>query len=171
MSLILLRHTRPDVAEGVCYGRTDLLPAEDFVTVASAVIAGLPDVSRVVTSPLVRCARLAERIAAARDLDPETDPRIVEMDFGSWERTPWDAIPRDELNAWAADFHGARPHGGESVAMLAARVGAAADKDEILVSGSVLGAAGSTRFTLSEPRSVTLKGVREPVEVRSVDWR
>ena len=128
MSLILLRHTRPDVAEGVCYGRTDLPPADDFETAASAVIAGLPDVSRVVTSPLVRCARLAERIAAARDLDPETDPRIVEMDFGSWERTAWNAIPRDELDAWAADFHRARPHGGESVAMLAARVGAALDE-------------------------------------------
>jgi class 3 adenylate cyclase len=54
---------------------------------------------------------------------------------------------------------------------VAARVGAAADRDEILVSSSVLGAAGSTRFSLSEPRSVTLKGVREPVELRSVDWR
>ncbi len=31
--------------------------------------------------------------------------------------------------------------------------------------------AGPTRFRPSEPRSLTLKGVREPVEVRAVDWR
>lgn len=111
----------------MCYGRADLPPAADFETAASEVVAGLPEVSRVVTSPLARCARLAERIAAARGLDLEADPRIVEMDFGSWERRAWDSVPRDELDAWAADFHGARPHGGESVAMLAARVGAALD--------------------------------------------
>ena len=30
---------------------------------------------------------------------------------------------------------------------------------------------GSARFGLSDPRQLTLKGVEEPVEVRSVDWR
>lgn len=125
MSLILLRHTRPEVPEGVCYGRADLPLACGFDAAAEAILAGLPEVSRVVASPLSRCARLAERIARARDLDSETDARIAEMDFGSWEKLRWDAVPRAELDAWAADFHGARPHGGESVAMLAARVEAA----------------------------------------------
>ena len=54
---------------------------------------------------------------------------------------------------------------------VAARVGAAAAKDEILVTQAVLDGAGSIRFGLSEPRELTLKGVREPVEVRAVDWR
>jgi class 3 adenylate cyclase len=54
---------------------------------------------------------------------------------------------------------------------VAARVGAAAGKEEILVSGSALEAAGAIRFGLSEPRSMTLKGVREPAEVRTVEWR
>jgi class 3 adenylate cyclase len=54
---------------------------------------------------------------------------------------------------------------------IAARVGAAATKEEILVTPEVLSEAGSTRFSLSEPRTVTLKGVHEPVEVRSVEWR
>ena len=31
--------------------------------------------------------------------------------------------------------------------------------------------AGQTRFKVSEPRALTLKGVREPVEVRAIDWR
>jgi class 3 adenylate cyclase len=54
---------------------------------------------------------------------------------------------------------------------VAARVGAAASGQEILVFSDVLERAGQTRFKVSEPRALTLKGVREPVDVRSVDWR
>ena len=54
---------------------------------------------------------------------------------------------------------------------VAARVGAAADREEILVSSSVVDAAGHVRFVLSDPRSTQLKGVKEPVELRSVQWR
>jgi len=52
-----------------------------------------------------------------------------------------------------------------------ARVGAAATEEEILVSSSVVDGAGKVRFGLSEPRSVTLRGARDPVAIRSVEWR
>lgn len=118
MTLILVRHTRPLVADGVCYGMTDLDLAPTFDDEAARVVAALPPVERLVTSPLGRCRRLAERIGAAKSLVPVVDPRLREMDFGAWEGVPWSAIPRDELDAWAADFLHARPHGGESVHML-----------------------------------------------------
>ena len=54
---------------------------------------------------------------------------------------------------------------------VAARIGAAAAGEEILVSKAALTSINSSRFRLSEPRQLTLKGVEEPVEVRSVDWR
>jgi class 3 adenylate cyclase len=54
---------------------------------------------------------------------------------------------------------------------VAARIGAAASSEEILVSSATLAAARSSRYGLSEPRRVTLKGVADPIEVRSVDWR
>jgi class 3 adenylate cyclase len=54
---------------------------------------------------------------------------------------------------------------------LAARIGAAATSAEILVSSEALLEIGSTRFGLSDSRELTLKGIEEPVEVRSVDWR
>ena len=54
---------------------------------------------------------------------------------------------------------------------VAARVGAAAERDEILVSEAVLDASGPIRFPLSEARPLQLKGVKEPVAVRAVDWR
>ncbi len=54
---------------------------------------------------------------------------------------------------------------------VAARIGAAASGEEILVSDAAMSGIGAARFGLSEPRELTLKGVEEPVEVRSVDWR
>jgi class 3 adenylate cyclase len=61
-------------------------------------------------------------------------------------------------------------YGGRGV-HIAARVGGAASGQEILVTTEVLEQAGQTRFKVSEPRALTLKGVREPVEVRAIDWR
>ncbi|MEO1000762.1 MAG: histidine phosphatase family protein, partial [Pseudomonadota bacterium] len=125
MGLTLIRHTTPEVPPGTCYGQTDLDLKPGFAEEAEAVLAALPPAERLITSPLRRCARLAERIGAARGLLPVPEPRLMEMDFGRWEGVPWDRIPRAELDAWAADFDHARPHGGESVAIFAARVEAA----------------------------------------------
>jgi class 3 adenylate cyclase len=54
---------------------------------------------------------------------------------------------------------------------VAARIGAAARGDEVLASSATFDAAGSVRFGLSDPRELTLKGVKEPVQVRSVTWK
>ncbi|MEM8920521.1 MAG: histidine phosphatase family protein [Pseudomonadota bacterium] len=118
MALILMRHTTPDVAPGTCYGRTDLNVTANFETEAAAALTALPLIRRIATSPLLRCRKLAEFIGARRQLTVEQDHRLIEMDFGRWEGQAWSGIPRDELDAWAADFIHARPHGGENVAML-----------------------------------------------------
>ena len=127
MRLILVRHTRPSAPDNVCYGATDPDVAPTFDEEAALVLAALPAVERLVTSPLRRCVRLAERIGAAQGLAPAVDERLREMDFGRWEGLPWDAIDRVALDAWAADFLDARPHGGESVRMVSQRVGPALD--------------------------------------------
>jgi alpha-ribazole phosphatase len=79
----------------------------------------------VIASPLTRCRKLAAAIAAARGLPLKIDPRWREMSFGAWEGTAWDAIPRDALDAWAANFRHYADHGGESVFLLESRVRAA----------------------------------------------
>ena len=133
MALILARHTRPIGAEGLCYGVTDLAPGDELAADAAR-LAELSGIERIVTSPLARAARLAEAVAAATGLDLSTDARLTEMNFGAWEGRKWDAIPRAELDAWAADLLHARPHGGETVAEMAARTKAAlADCDGALV--------------------------------------
>ncbi len=125
MRLILIRHTRPAVTDDLCYGVKDVDVAATFEEEAARVVAALPAVERLVTSPLRRCTRLAERIGAARGLVPVVDERLGEMDFGRWQGLSWAVIERTELDAWAADFLDARPHGGESVRMVTERVGAA----------------------------------------------
>ena len=59
-----------------------------------------------------------------------------------------------------------RDYGGKGV-HAAARIGALAGAGEILASRDVIDAA-DLRFPVSEPRSITLKGVSEPVEVASI---
>ena len=69
-----------------------------------------------------------------------------------------------EATHHGSDYQGRGVH-------VAARIGAAATKEEILVSGTTLSEIGLTRFDLSDARALALKGVDEPVEVRSVNWR
>lgn len=109
MILHLIRHPRPLIAPGVCYGRLDV-EAENPLPIAERLRDELPPGLPVWSSPLQRCLRLA------RLLDPNarTDDRLAEMNFGDWEGMAWDAVPRAELDAWAADVGGYAPPGGES---------------------------------------------------------
>jgi class 3 adenylate cyclase len=62
-----------------------------------------------------------------------------------------------------------RDYGGKGVHM-AARIGAVAEGGEVLASEAALDGK-ATRFPISEARPVTLKGISQPVDVRSIDWR
>jgi alpha-ribazole phosphatase len=120
--VILLRHPRPRGGEGVCYGSTDLPVELPLAPSVAELSASLPTIERIVTSPLRRARAVAEPLAGLRRVPLHVDPRVRELDFGRWEGLDWDAVPRAELDAWASDLLHARPHGGESVAMLAVRV-------------------------------------------------
>ena len=60
-------------------------------------------------------------------------------------------------------------YGGQGV-HVAARIGAAASGGEILVSAETLDGVGGA-FRRSEPREEQLKGLEQPIEVVSIDWR
>ncbi len=122
MALILVRHTRPLVDHGVCYGRTDLGVAPSFPAEAQKVLERLAVPETLVSSPLRRCRALARHLAAAFGLEPTYDDRLRELDFGRWEGQRWNDIPRTERDAWARDLLHARPHGGETVQELVTRV-------------------------------------------------
>ena len=72
--------------------------------------------------------------------------------------TPASAFAKDE-----GDYGGQGVHA-------AARIGALAGAGEIVASADTL-AHGAVSYGVSEPRSAELKGISEPVEVVSIDWR
>ncbi len=118
MRLYLIRHPKPAIDTGVCYGRSDIGLAEDPIICAESLQALLPADAPLYSSPLRRCLELARALHE----QPVIDERLVEMDFGAWELQRWDDIPRDEIDAWAADPVGFTPPGGESATALRARV-------------------------------------------------
>jgi len=114
--LHLIRHPRPLVEPGICYGRLDVAGEHPEVA-AARLLRELPAGLRVYSSPLRRCRELAEHLQP----QPIIDARLAEMDFGDWEGRAWDDIPRAELDAWAADVAGYAPPGGESPRQLQRR--------------------------------------------------
>jgi class 3 adenylate cyclase len=81
--------------------------------------------------------------------------------FAPWVRI---GLHQAEATREGGDYSGQGVHA-------AARVGALAQKEEILVSSPLLGAAGPIPYPTSEPRTVSLKGISEPMRVQSIEWR
>ena len=122
MELYLIRHTTPDVEKGICYGQTDLTLAESFSAELDRVKEHLPaKFDAVFSSPLLRCATLAETLHD----QPVFDDRLKEMDFGNWEMKPWNKIVKEEIDPWMADFVNVEVPGGESFAQVINRSEAA----------------------------------------------
>lgn len=123
--LWLVRHARPLVAAGLCYGRLDM-PADAAASQQAArnlADALAPRVAGVYHSTLQRCELLALQLQGLRpDLASNPEPRIQEMDFGAWEGRAWNAIAQADIDAWAANLGTHAPGGGEPLAAMLARV-------------------------------------------------
>jgi class 3 adenylate cyclase len=105
--------------------------------------------------------RAADAVEGAVDVQRRLARHRREHGFAPWVRI---GLHSAEATREGRNYSGAGVH-------VAARIGAAAVKEEILVSSETVREAGTIRFGLSEPRTLSLKGVREPMEVRAVEWR
>ena len=124
--IFLVRHPKPDIAPGICYGSTDVPAAPAELSAALAYLDKLlPNDARIISSPLSRCAQLAELLGMRAQRSFKLDARLAERDCGAWELRAWVDVPRSELDAWAADFMGYSVPGAESVRQLQTRVLAA----------------------------------------------
>jgi broad specificity phosphatase PhoE len=124
MTLYVVRHGRTEAnASGLLLGRAD--PELDEVGRAQAarIAAALPPGARVVSSPLARCRQTAEALAA----HPETDDRLLEMDYGDFDLTPVAEVSDEVWAVWRSDPD-FRPPNGESHRELGERVGAVLDE-------------------------------------------
>lgn len=128
MRLICLRHPATAISADVCHGRTDL-PCDAGAQAAfvshwahQLMQHGVEPVRAIYCSPLLRCKAPAQQLAQRLELTLQEDSRLMEADFGRWEGQRWNAIGREAIDAWVADFAHHAPGGGESVADVLARV-------------------------------------------------
>lgn len=125
MTLYVCRHGRTEAnASGLLLGRADPELDEIGRAQAAAMAEALPTPALVVSSPLARCRQTAAAFGAETGVD--IDERLVELDYGEYDLVPLRDIPAEVWQRWRADpwF---RPPGGEALAELAERVGAALD--------------------------------------------
>lgn len=121
MELYLIRHTRPLVEKGVCYGQADLELAPSFEAEARKIKNAIPPVVNFVySSPLQRCSRLASFLFPDHSI--RHDERLMEINCGAWELRKWDEIDRGETDLWMSDLIHTRIPGGETYYELAYRV-------------------------------------------------
>lgn len=83
-----------------------------------------------------------------------------EHGFAPWVRI---GVHTAEVSRVGANYRGVGVH-------VAARVSALASREQIFASAATLEAASTVPYPVSERSPTTLKGIKEPVEVASVDW-
>jgi len=117
MILWTIRHTKPFNPNDLCYGRLDFDVSPTFEEESDgaikALVAAGAKPTRMFSSPLLRCKRLADKTAKVVDLPIEFRDEIIEMNFGDWEGKKLTAVPREEMAGWAADLRGFRFPNGE----------------------------------------------------------
>lgn len=119
----LIRHTKPLVDAGTCYGQSDLeAEPEHFKQVLTTLPGKLSGLSHAtfISSPLRRCAAMAHALAGHNNIQWANE--LKEMHFGNWEMLPWDAIPQDQMEQWSANFTELPVPGGESFNQFSQRV-------------------------------------------------
>lgn len=124
MKLFLIRHTTVDVAQGTCYGQSDVPPADVFEAEKEKILLQLKDkhFDRIISSPLGRCVVLAKTIAK-KENTIEYDARLMELNFGDWEGKCWKDIEQsNSAKKWFADVVNQQCPNGESYSRMIERV-------------------------------------------------
>ena len=157
MDLILVRHGQTEARPGLCIGHADLpLSARGFTGVQQLATTwvGVPP-RFLFTSDLRRAQQSAQVFAAAFAIEPLSDPRLREADFGRWNGRHWNEVMQadsDHYRHWFDNWVIQEAPDGESFADVLRRTGAwlaallatTGDDDRVLA----IGHAGSIRAVL-----------------------
>ena len=113
MKLTLVRHTSVACGSTICYGQSDVDVSTTFEAEAQAVKQQIMGKSfdAVFSSPLQRCLKLVDYCGFQH---PTWDKRLMELNFGDWEMTPWNEITDPKLEKWYVDWVNEKTTNGES---------------------------------------------------------
>ena len=121
--MIFLRHPTPDIAQGICYGQTDMNIAPIGHKEIDKALSSTPRLTRIISSPALRCRKLATLLAARENLPLDFDERLWEMHMGDWEGLAWRDIDREVSKIWLQDPHNNSTPNGECFQDVKRRVG------------------------------------------------
>ncbi len=120
--LYLIRHGRTDHnASGLLLGHLDPELDEKGRQQAEAVAKALPNVDRIISSPLRRAQQTAEAIARQANIEIEIDERWIELNYGDYDGVPLGSLEPELWQKWRTDLD-FRPPNGESMRELAKRI-------------------------------------------------
>ena len=120
----LIRHGEPIGGQKFRGSQDDPLSARGWQQMRQAVAPGAPW-QRVITSPLLRCCKLAAEVAERHDIPLVTEPRFAEIHFGDWEGLTSEQVMQKDAellgNVWRYPVDYSAP-GGETVPRFNQRV-------------------------------------------------
>lgn len=102
LNIYLVRHTKPLIEEGTCYGQLDCTVSDDY----EKQLLKLSDyfkhkeINAIYSSPLKRCAVLSQGLSNECNLSVNYNDEFKEINFGAWEGLKWDDIPRSKIDEW-----------------------------------------------------------------------
>lgn len=126
LDVYLLRHTRPGLEPSICYGQLDCPLADGYqreIDKMAEYFKDLP-ISAIYSSPLQRCAILAQAVAEKQAVKVQVQFKeaLKEIHFGDWEGVPWNEISRQKIEAWNAQRLYFQFPNGETPYLFAQRV-------------------------------------------------
>jgi len=135
--LVLVRHGQTAWnLEGRAQGHTDVGLDDTGRAQAQTVVERIGDLPlrAIVRSPLLRCERTVEPLAAARGLEPVIDDGLVEVDYGAWTGRAIGELVKEPMWAVVQQQPSAAVFpDGEGLAQVQARaVAAIRDRDRAL---------------------------------------
>jgi alpha-ribazole phosphatase len=125
LDIYLIRHTQPLIELGTCYGQLDCDVTADYVKQFEKISTYFKNkkINAIYSSPLLRCAKLAEDIASLHTpLSVIYKEDLKEINFGEWEGVKWDDIPCEKIDEWNSNRLDFQFPNGETPAFFHARV-------------------------------------------------
>jgi alpha-ribazole phosphatase len=130
LHLELLRHGETELGGGLRGSLDDALTEQGWAQLRGSVVEAGPW-DRVISSPLQRCARFAEELAAQHGVPLTLEPDLQELHFGVWEgRSAAELMQTDAeaLGRFWADPYAFTPPEGEPLLTFETRVLAAVQR-------------------------------------------
>ena len=159
LHLDLLRHGETELGGGMRGSLDDALTDIGWAQMRAAVIEAGPW-ERIVSSPLQRCARFAEELAAQLALPLSLEPALQELHFGDWEGHSAAQLMETDaegLGLFWADPYSFTPPNGEPVLEFSTRVLAAVQRLQQAYAGErvlLISHGGVMRLLLAQARGL-----------------